>query len=127
MKLIRIFCISVFVLLSSITVSFANSGEINDNEKIQESKNLQENINNYILDIYKLQWNKIIAELDNNLEKMNINKEWKKEVYSNIQETLKLRKKSVESDKNTGKNAKIILINYLDHMINEFENKKKNP
>lgn len=108
-------------------MSFANSGEINDNEKIQESKNLQENINNYILDIYKLQWNKIIAELDNNLEKMNINKEWKKEVYSNIQETLKLRKKSVESDKNTGKNAKIILINYLDHMINEFENKKKNP
>lgn len=122
MKLIRIFCISVFVLLSSITVSFANTQVDN---KQSSAEVLQNNINNYILDIYKLQWSKIITDLDENLEKMNINKEWKKEVYSNIQETLKLRKKSIESDKNTGKNAKTILTNYLDYMINEFENKKK--
>lgn len=123
MKLIRIFCISVFVLLSSITVSFANTQVDN---KQSSAEVLQNNINNYILDIYKLQWSKIITDLDENLEKMNINKEWKKEVYSNIQETLKLRKKSVESDKNTGKNAKTILTNYLDYLINELENKKKN-
>lgn len=123
MKLIRIFCISVFVLLSSITVSFANTEADN---KQSSAEVLQNNINNYILDIYKLQWSKIITDLDENLEKMNINKEWKKEVYSNIQETLKLRKKSVESDKNTGKNAKTILTNYLDYLINELENKKKN-
>lgn len=122
MKLIRIFCISVFVLLSSITVSFANTQVDN---KQSSAEVLQNNINNYILDIYKLQWSKIITDLDENLEKMNINKEWKKEVYFNIQETLKLRKKSIESDKNTGKNAKTILTNYLDYMINEFENKKK--
>lgn len=122
MKLIRIFCISVFVLLSSITVSFANTQVDN---KQSSAEVLQNNINNYILDIYKLQWSKIITDLDENLEKMNINKEWKKEVYSNIQETLKLRKKSIESDKNTGKNTKTILTNYLDYMINEFENKKK--
>lgn len=126
MYFLRNLFISVFIFLISLGVSFANTENKEDNtNKKQESITLQSTINNYILDIYKLQWNKIIIELDTRLEKMNVTRDWKIEVYSNIQETLKLKKKAVEADKSMGKNSKLILKNYLEYMINELENKKK--
>lgn len=102
---------------------FANATETPTT--VQDKKEIQKSINDYILEIYKFQGNKILQDLDTNLDKVAPTKETKLEAYKNIQETLKLKKEAIETDKKTGKNTKIILIQYLDFLINELEEKKK--
>lgn len=99
--------------------AFAATGDVT------EGKTVQTTINKYILDVYKMQGNKILEELDANLEKVATTPEAKKESYESIQKTLRLKKTNIEKDQEMGKNSKTLLIKYLDYMISEIENRKK--
>lgn len=113
--------VALFISLTAGAFAQDNSG--NGVEKNQTE--LQRTINNYILEVYKFQGNKIIQDLDTNLAKVAPTKESKIETYSNIQETLELKKKSIEKDVKIWRNTKVILTKYLNFMINEIESKKK--
>lgn len=102
----------------------------NQDETVQENSDvktkIQQTINKYILDVYKSQGDKILEELDANLAKVATTKEARFESYMSIQKTLQQKKKSVEKDQEMWKNAKTLLIKYLDYMVSEIENRKKN-
>ena len=125
MKLFWKIFISVFLFFSFLQGAFATNDDAN--AMIEKTKNeIQKTVNTYILEVYKKQGAKILQELDGNLEKMNSSRDAKIETYGSIQTTLKLKKEAVDKDTETGKNAKKILIQYLDFMIGELENRKKN-
>ena len=125
MKLFWKIFISVLLFFSFLQGAFATKDDAN--AMIEKTKNeIQKTVNTYILEVYKKQGAKILQELDGNLEKMNSSRDAKIETYGSIQTTLKLKKEAVDKDTETGKNAKKILIQYLDFMIGELENRKKN-
>lgn len=125
MKLFWKILISVLFFISFSQGAFAANDDAN--AMIEKTKNeIQKTVNTYILEVYKKQGAKILQELDGNLEKMNSSRDAKIETYGSIQATLKLKKESVEKDTEIGKNSKKILIQYLDFMIGELENRKKN-
>lgn len=125
MKLFWKIFISVLLFFSFLQGAFATNDDAN--AMIEKTKNeIQKTVNTYILEVYKKQGAKILQELDGNLEKMNSSRDAKIETYGSIQTTLKLKKEAVDKDTETGKNAKKILIQYLDFMIGELENRKKN-
>ena len=125
MKLFWKILISVLLFFSFAQGVFAANDDAD--AMIEKTKNeIQKTVNTYILEVYKKQGAKILQELDTNLEKMRSSREAKIETYTSIQTTLKLKKEAVDKDTETGKNAKKILIQYLDFMIGELENRKKN-
>ncbi|MGP1582650.1 MAG: hypothetical protein ACTTH6_00255 [Candidatus Altimarinota bacterium] len=125
MKLFWKILISVLLFISFSQGAFAANDDAD--AMIEKTKNeIQKTVNTYILEVYKKQGAKILQELDGNLEKMNSSRDAKIETYGSIQTTLKLKKESVEKDTEIGKNSKKILIQYLDFMIGELENRKKN-
>lgn len=119
MSLIRKIFICIALFFASTAGVFAQE---NNSNTISET---QKTINNYILEVYKFQGNKIIADLETNLDKVAPTKNSKIEAYSSIQLTLKQKKESIEKDTKTGENAKKILTNYLNFLITEIEKKKK--
>lgn len=134
--------LTIIVFIFSMGTVFAQENTIqstNPNTEIEKSSeklseksetpdksktDIQKTINAYILEIYKFQGNKILQDLDENLTKKTLTLEAKIDAYGNIQETLELRKASVESDTKMGKNAKSLLIKYLNYMITEIAKKK---
>lgn len=88
MSFLRRFIIFVTIFLSFTVGAFAADDE----------KGIQKTINNYILEVYKFQGNKIISDLDDNLSKSTTTKEEKNDAYTSIQETLRLKKKTIEND-----------------------------
>lgn len=126
LRLVFIFGVTFFSFFNGDFVSAnGNVGQEQKEEATSKAK-VQSTINKYILNVYKNQGNKILEELDNNLEKVATTKEAKAEAYASIQKTLTLKKESVEKDENIGKNAKTILIKYLNYMISEIQNRKNN-
>lgn len=123
MSFLKKFFIFVISFLSFTGAVFANNE--NSHEDTKNPTEIQKTINNYILEVFKFQGNKILADLDTNLEKVAPTKEAKIEAYNSIQKTLKLKKEATEKDTKLSKNNKTILIKYLDYMIKEIENKKK--
>lgn len=119
MSFIRKFFIFVAIFFAFTAGVFAQE---NNSNKISET---QKAINNYILEVYKFQGNKIIADLETNLDKVAPTKNSKIEAYTSIQLTLKQKKESIEKDTKTGENSKKILTNYLNFLISEIEKKKK--
>lgn len=119
MSFIRKFFIFVVIFFAFTAGAFAQE---NNSNKISET---QKTINNYILEVYKFQGNKIIADLETNLDKVAPTKNSKIEAYTSIQLTLKQKKESIEKDTKTGENSKKILTNYLNFLISEIEKKKK--
>lgn len=129
MKFLRLFFIIVvtfFSLLAGGIVSANGNNSTDQKEEVSAKSKVQATINKYILDVYKNQGNKILEELDVNLAKVAPTKEGKIEAYSSIQKTLILKKEAVEKDENMGKNAKTILVKYLNYMITEIGNRKNN-
>lgn len=123
MKIFYKILISVAIFFSLSNGVFASENTAN-NEEISKNT-IQTTINKYILQVYKLQWDKILDDLDTNLNKVASTKEAKLEAYSSIQNTLKFKKQETEKDQKTNKTAKNLLIKYLDYMIGELEAKKK--
>lgn len=129
MSIIQKFFICVWIFLAFTSGVFASEHKNNTKKDTkptteQQSQDLQWSINSYILEIYKFQGNKIVQELSDNLEKVTPTKIWKIEAYTSIQDTLNLKKKSIENDNDIKKNTKIILIKYLEYIVKEIEIKK---
>lgn len=154
MFLIRLFIILVITLCSfSIEASFASSGseiqattisgttsiktkeieksgsetEVStstEEEKIEEKKT-EKNAQKIILEVYKIQGNKILKDMDASIEKVNSNPKIRIDIYSSIQKTLELRKQKVEKGVMSTE-SKWILVWYIDYMVTAIEKKKKN-
>ncbi len=65
-----------------------------EEEKIEESKT-EKNAQRIILEVYKMQGNKILKDMDTNIEKVNSDPKIRIDIYSSIQKTLELRKQKV--------------------------------
>lgn len=73
-------------------------------------------MNEYIIEAYKAQGNKIIKELDIKLQKTLPDNEKRKEAYLKIMTALELRKKKISKNE-TSEMKKVILNEFLSHMI----------
>lgn len=119
MKFLRNIFISVLFIFSLLVGNFAYAAENFPVDTVQTT------INKYILQVYKFQGDKILQDLDANLEKVAPTKVAKLESYTSIQKTLRLKKENIDDDTTVGKTAKNLLTKYLDYMITEIETKKK--
>lgn len=82
----------------------------------EEKEKVQKEINAYILEAYKIQWNKILKDIDISLQKINPDVETRIQAYARIQKTLEMRKKRVQN-MDLSDNNKSILIKYLDYLV----------
>ncbi len=71
------------------------TGSITEEAKIEEKKT-EKNAQKIILEVYKIQGNKILKDMDINIEKVNSDPKIRIDIYSSIQKTLELRKQKVE-------------------------------
>jgi hypothetical protein len=95
-----------------------------EEEKIEEKKT-EKNAQKIILEVYKIQWNKILKDMDVSIEKLNSDPKIRIDIYSSIQKTLEFRKQKVEKSI-ISTEGKWILVWYIDYMVTAIEKKKKN-
>lgn len=88
----------------------------------EEEEKIKQDINSYIIESYKAQWTKIIKDLSIKLTKTVPDIEERKEAYKKIQSSLELRKKKTEKVKMSD-TKKLILTEFLDHMIDLLDTK----
>lgn len=91
-------------------------------ENTQDSEQIKEDIQAYIIESYKIQGTKILKDLDGKLQKTIPNSADRKEAYIKIKASLELRKKRIE-DLDASKIKKEILAEFLDHMIHSIDKK----
>ncbi len=70
--------------------------DLSDEEEKIEEKKTEKNAQNIILEVYKIQGNKILKDMDISIEKLNPDPKIRIDIYSSIQKTLELRKIKVE-------------------------------
>jgi hypothetical protein len=90
--------------------------------KKQEEAKLKQDINTYIIESYKVQWNKIIKDLSANLSKKIPDPEERILAYEKIQDSLELRIKRTETLKMSA-SKKEVLQNFLEHLISLLDKK----
>lgn len=94
--------------------------ETQDKESEEDSSITE--INRAIIQLYKLQWNKILNELESSFEEFYEDDATRSLAYKQIQTTyITLKKKTQNSD--TSENTKIILVSYFEYMIGMLEKK----
>ncbi len=101
------------------------SGDTNTEDKKIEDKKTEKNAQKIILEVYKIQGNKILKDMDASIEKVNPDPKVRIEVYSSIQKTLEFRKQKLEKSELSDE-SKDILTGYIEYMIFAIEKKKKN-
>ncbi len=89
----------------------------------EDKDKVQQEINNYILEAYKLQWNKILKDIDASLQRINPDVETRIQAYDHIQKTLAMREKRIQAMA-LSENNKTILTAYLDYMIQSLEKRQ---
>lgn len=94
-------------------------------EKKVEDQKTEKNAQKIILEVYKIQWNKILKDMDASIEKVNPDPKVRIEIYSSIQKTLEFRKQKLEKSELSDE-SKEILILYIEYMISSIEKNKKN-
>ncbi len=92
-------------------------------EDDKEKENIQNLINSYILETYKAQWEKILKDMDLNLQKKIPDIEKRIKAYDSIQTTLELRKTRILKV-NLSESNKQLLSDYFDYMIDSLEKRK---
>lgn len=92
-------------------------------ETKEDTEETEKKAQKLILEVYKLQGNKILKEIDQSLEKMNLDTKAKKEAYASIQKTLELRKQKIEKS-DMSSDAQDIIISYIDHMVSMLSIRK---
>ncbi len=106
------------------TKDVINSGseENREMERSIEEEKVKKDINTYIIDSYKAQGTKILKDLDSKLQKTLPEPSERKEAYKKIRTALDLRKKRIENTK-TSETKKMILEEFLDHMMDNLDKK----
>lgn len=92
---------------------------------IEEKEKVKQELNAYIIDSYKAQWNKIMKELDAKLQKAIPDPDEREDAYKKILISLQLREKRINNMK-AGETKKLILKEFLNHMITNIEKKIEN-
>lgn len=108
----------------------SNTGTIENNESTDtteeltdaEKEQVKKEINEYIIDSYKVQGSKILKDLDIKLQSALPETEERIEAYGKILQSLELRKKRVENMK-ASETKKLILNEFLSHMISGIKKK----
>lgn len=93
-------------------------------EKKMEDKKTEKNAQKIILEVYKIQGNKILKDMWTSIERVNPDPKVRIEVYTSIQKTLELRKNKLEKS-DLSEESKDILTGYIEYMITSIEKKKK--
>lgn len=93
-------------------------------EKKVEEKKTEINAQKIILEVYKIQGNKILKDMDSSIEKINPDPKIRIEIYSSIQKTLEFRKQKLWKSEMSN-DSKDILIWYIDYMVSAIEKRKK--
>jgi hypothetical protein len=101
-----------------------DSADADNDEKKIEDKKTEKNAQKIILEVYKIQGNKILKDMGNSIEKINPDPKIRIEVYTSIQKTLELRKNKLEKS-DLSNESKEILTGYIGYMIAAIEKKKK--
>ncbi len=96
-----------------------------DDEKAVENKNTEKNAQKIILEVYKIQGNKILKDMWASIERVNPDPKVRIEIYTSIQKTLEFRKNKLEKS-DLSDESKDILTGYIEYMIINIEKKKKN-
>ncbi len=94
-------------------------------ENAIEDKKTEKNAQKIILEVYKIQWNKILKDMDVNIEKVNPDPKVRIDVYSGIRKTLEFRKQRLEK-MDLSEESKDILSGYIEYMIVSIDKKIKN-
>ncbi len=94
-------------------------------DKKVEDKKTEKNAQKIILEVYKIQGNKILKDMDASIEKVNPDPKVRIEIYTSIQKTLEFRKQKLEKSELSDE-SKDILTWYIGYMIAAIEKKKKN-
>lgn len=95
-----------------------------EERKIEEKKT-EKNAQKIILEVYKIQGNKILKDMDTSIIKVNPDPKVRIEVYTGIQKTLEFRKQKLEKSEMSNE-SKNILTGYIDYMVYAIEKKIKN-
>ncbi len=101
-----------------------DTGSITNEEKKVEEKKTEQNAQKIILEVYKIQGNKILKDMDLSIEKVNPDPKVRIEVYSSIQKTLEFRKQKLEKSEMSIESKDILTV-YIDYMVSTIERKKK--
>ncbi|MDD2694020.1 MAG: hypothetical protein PHY14_03740 [Candidatus Gracilibacteria bacterium] len=88
----------------------------------EEEEQVKKDLNEYIIESYKIQGTKILKELDAQLQKSLPEESERKEAYKKILTSLELREKRLEKMK-VSETKKAILKEFLEHMIYILEKK----
>lgn len=106
-------------------VQSSSDDDTNDEERAVENKNTEKNAQKIILEVYKIQGNKILKDMWASIERVNPDPKVRIEIYTSIQKTLEFRKNKLEKS-DLSNESKEILIGYIEYMIVNIEKKKKN-
>ena len=106
-------------------VKSSSDDDTNDEERAVENKNTEKNAQKIILEVYKIQGNKILKDMWASIERVNPDPKVRIEIYTSIQKTLEFRKNKLEKS-DLSNESKEILIGYIEYMIVNIEKKKKN-
>ena len=105
--------------------SSSDDTDTRDDEKTVEDKKTEKNAQKIILEVYKIQGNKILKDMWASIERVNPDPKVRIEIYTSIQKTLEFRKNKLEKS-DLSNESKEILIGYIEYMIVNIEKKKKN-
>ncbi len=94
-------------------------------EKKVEDKKTEKNAQKIILEVYKIQGNKILKDMDSSIERVNPDPKVRIGVYTSIQKTLEFRKQKLEKSELSDE-SKDLLTGYIEYMVAAIEKKKKN-
>lgn len=144
--------VAVIISLTFSVGVFANSGEvtptnksqtwnilkteswdeewIDDIKKIPEEsateakkEKIKQEISSYIIDSYKAQWDKILKDIDQTLQKTNPDKRDRIEAYKKIRISLEARRIKNNQWKKISETSKMIINEFLWHIIESIDKK----
>lgn len=137
----------LFISLSFVSIggAFAESGKENtSNTKLEspdtgtgvkdttletpeeaeaKKQKIKDEISSYIIESYKAQWDKIIKDIEQTLQKTVPEKEDRIVAYQKIQSSLEARKKRNKASESSSEMSKEIIDAFLTHMIDSLGKK----
>lgn len=90
-----------------------------------KKEKIKQEISSYIIDSYKSQWDKILKDIDQTLQKTAPDIDDRIQAYDKIQASLEARRQRNKSSLKINETSKMIVDAFLGHMIDSIEKKKK--
>ena len=113
--------------IQSIDKQDDSNDDKEDTGSVLEAKKekIKQEISSYIIDSYKSQWDKILKDIDQTLQKTAPDISDRIEAYDKIQSSLEARRQRNKNSLKINETSKIIVDAFLWHMIDSIEKKKK--